>query len=192
MSNLFHFIMEADGDLAEPFDPGAADDAVESEANPPQEEQQSGGDEQPPGGTDDMGGDLAQPFDDSMDEGDMGGEEDTSGEEEQQSEDKKLSEKANSVLNQTLYQKIIGRNKEIEETLESIQQITPVLPFDIVHDNDVSINRLKAALAKGQSYVLEKFVDSKYGENLMFYQKLDALYTLLLNDINKNLKKVKL
>jgi hypothetical protein len=184
--------MEADGDLAEPFDPDSAAEAVESEANPPQEEQQPSGDEQPPSDDSGTGDELAQPFDDSMGEDEMGSEEDTSDEEANQNEDKKLSEKANSILNQTLYQKIIGRNKEIEETLESIQQIIPVLPYDIVEKNDVSINRLKAALSKGQSYVLEKFVDCQYGENLLFYQKLDSLYTLLLDEVNKNLKKVKL
>ena len=95
-------------------------------------------------------------------------------------------------MNQTLYQKLVNRNQEIEDTLNNLQTITPVLPSDIIDENDVSINRLKAALAKGQTYALEKFIDSKYGENLLFYQKLDALYVLLLNEINKNLKKVKL
>lgn len=191
MSNLFHLIMEADGDLVEPFDPGApADDAGGSEAEPSQDNSQPEDAPPPP----DDGGDLAQPFDDSADDGgfgdDGGGEED--GQDQDQHEDQSLSVKANSVLNQTLYQKLVNRNQEIEDTLNNLQTITPVLPSDIIDENDVSINRLKAALAKGQTYALEKFIDSKYGENLLFYQKLDALYVLLLNEINKNLKKVKL
>lgn len=192
MSNLFHLIMEADGDLVEPFDPGApANDAGGSEAEPSQDNSQPEDAPPPP----DDGGDLAQPFDDSADDGGFGGDDgggEDDGQDQDQHEDQSLSVKANSVLNQTLYQKLVNRNQEIEDTLNNLQTITPVLPSDIIDENDVSINRLKAALAKGQTYALEKFIDSKYGENLLFYQKLDALYVLLLNEINKNLKKVKL
>jgi hypothetical protein len=179
--------MEADGDLVEPFDPGAepAPEADQMNAQP---------DAPPPPPIDGGGGDdLSQPFDPSMD--DTGGFDDgmqDDQQQDQQPQDQSLSNKANAVLNQSLYQKLVNRNKEIEDTLENIQTITPVLPREIIDENDISINRLKAALEKGQSYALEKFVESKYGENLLFYQKLDALYVLLLNEINKNLKKVKL
>lgn len=188
MSNLFHLIMEADGDLVEPFDPGSAD--AGSEAEPSQDNSQPDDAPPPTDGGDDS---LAEPFDDTLGEDDYGGEEgDQENGDQNQQENQALSVKANSVLNQSLYQKLISRNKEIEDTLENLQTITPVLPYDIIQDNDVSVNRLKAALAKGQSYALDKFIDSKYGENLLFYQKLDALYVLLLNEINHNLKKVKL
>ena len=71
MSNLFHLIMEADGDLVEPFDPGApADDAGGSEAEPSQDNSQPEDAPPPP----DDGGDLAQPFDDSTDDGGFGDE----------------------------------------------------------------------------------------------------------------------
>ena len=188
MSNLFHLIMEADGDLVEPFDAGAAADAVESEAEP----QEAQPDDTPPAGGND---ESLPPFDDSGDEG--GDESYDSYDDENQDgdskpEEQKLSDKANNVLNQTLYQKMITRNQEIEDTLTNLQTVSPALPYDIVKANEISVNRLKAALAKGQSYTLEKFVESKYGENLLFYQKLDALYVLLLNEINSNLKKVKL
>ena len=189
MRNLFHIIMEADGDLVEPFDAGAAANEIESEAEPPQQGNQSN-DEPPPPGDDDR---LAQRFDDSAESGygeEEGSEEE--GDSEGEPKEEKLSEKANAVLNQSLYQKLVTRNKEIEDTLENLQTITPVLPYDIISSNDLSINRLKAALVKGQSYAVDKFIDAKYGENLLFYQKLDALYVLLLNDINRNLKKVKL
>ena len=186
--NLFHFIMEADGDLVEPFDPGAeaTPGADQVDAQPQ--------DAPPPPPIDDAGGgDLTQPFDASMD--DTGGFDDgmqNDQQQDQQPRDQSLSNKANAVLNQSLYQKLVNRNQEIEDTLDNIQTITPVLPREIIDENDISINRLKAALEKGQSYALEKFVESKYGENLLFYQKLDTLYVLLLNEINKNLKKVKL
>lgn len=186
MSNLFHLIMEADGDLVEPFDPGAE---TGSEA-PPQEAQP---DSAPPpidGGGNDGG--LVQPFDDTADDSNIFDDGNQDQGQQNLEEDQHLSEKANNVLNQALYQKLVNRNQEIEDTLNNIQTITPVLPYDIIQDNDISINRLKAALAKGQSYALERFIDSKYGENLLFYNKLDALYVLLLNEINKNLKRVKL
>lgn len=190
MSNLFRMIMEADGDLVEPFDPGAGGDAA-PEADPTQNAQPE--DAPPPPPLDNSGGgDLSQPFDDSFGDGGFGGEENQNGQDQDQQQDQSLSIKANAVLNQSLYQKLVDRNQEIDNTLNNIQMITPVLPREIIDENDVSINRLKAALAKGQSYALEKFIDSKYGENLLFYQKLDALYVLLLNEINKNLKKVKL
>ena len=191
MSNLFQLIMEADGDLVEPFDAGGAAEEVDSQAgDPPAQADQPMDDDLPPEGG---GDDLAQPFDDSTDEGYGDDEEQTDdGNGEEEKEDQKLSTKANSVLNQSLYQKLVARNKEIEDTLENLQTIIPVLPYDIVKDNDTSVNRLKATLAKGQSYAVDKFIDSKYGENLLFYQKLDALYVLLLNEINRNLKKVKL
>ena len=187
MSNLFHLIMEADGDLVEPFDPGAEG----SEAAPPQETQPDSAPPSVEGGTDDGG--LIQPFDANADDSNIF-DDGTQDPNQQQNlkEDQHLSDKANNVLNQALYQKLVNRNQEIEDTLNNLQTITPVLPYDIIEDNDISVNRLKAALAKGQSYALERFIDSKYGENLLFYHKLDALYVLLLNEINKNLKRVKL
>ena len=48
---------------------------------------------------------------------------------------------------------------------------------------------VKSALEAGQNYVIEKFVDTKYGGNLLYYKKLEALYTLLMDKINSNLKK---
>ena len=183
-------IMEADGDLVEPFDPGAGD------ATPGADPTNAQPMDAPPPPMDGGGGGLSQPFDSSFDNGggfDNGmGMQDPNQQQDQQIPDQSLSMKANAVLNQSLYQKLTNRNQEIEDTLDNIQTITPVLPREIIDENDISINRLKAALAKGQSYALNTFVDSKYGENLLFYQRLDALYVLLLNEINKNLKKVKL
>lgn len=103
-------------------------------------------------------------------------------------QDRKLSQKANDALNQKLYQQFVERNSEIEETLENLQAIIPILPYDVVSQNDKSINRLKSALTVAQDYVLNKFVKAGYGENLWEYQRMDALYTLLQNKINKTLK----
>lgn len=190
MRGLFHLIMEADGDPLEAFDPGESMDAPPEEEAPPQEapsEPQQGDDTPPP--PNDEGMDELAGFEDT-DEGDQMGSEDASNDDQTENqEDQKLSEKANSVLNQALYQKLVKRNQQIEETIQNIQQIIPVLPQDIIQSNDVYMTRLKAALEKGQQYSLEKFVDSGYGENALFYEKLDALYTILLNNINHNLKK---
>ena len=84
-----------------------------------------------------------------------------------------------------------ARNKEIEEIIASLKDLIPLLPYEVVKSNDESVNQLKNALQKGQKYVINDFVDSGYGENLLFYQKLDSLYVLLLNQIDKNLKKIK-
>lgn len=191
MQNLFHIIMEADGDPLEAFDPGESTDAAPAEqpAEPAPAPEQ--GDDTPPPPTDEGMDELAG-FDDTA-EGDdqMGGDETSEdGTNDESQEDEKLSEKANSVLNQALYQKMVKRNQDIENTINSIQQIVPVLPYEVIKSNDADLTRLKAALEKGQKYVLEKFVDSGYGENLLYFEKLDALYTLLLNNINRNLKKV--
>ena len=131
--------MEADGDLVEPFDPGApADDAGGSEAEPSQDNSQPEDAPPPP----DDGGDLAQPFDDSADDGGFGGDDgggEDDGQDQDQHEDQSLSVKANSVLNQTLYQKLVNRNQEIEDTLNNLQTITPVLPSDIIDDGKTGL-----------------------------------------------------
>jgi hypothetical protein len=83
---------------------------------------------------------------------------------------------------------MIDRNKEIEDILDNIQRIVPLLPYEVVKQNDGYVNRLRTALDKGKHYAIEKFVDSKYGENLLYFHKLDALYNLLEDEINNNLK----
>jgi len=129
-----------------------------------------------------------------MDSGESSEGEETSGEgggdEEADKQDTKLSTKANDILNQSLYTKFVNRNREIEDIITSIKDTIPLLPNDIIKSNDKSMNQLKAALQKGQEYVINDFVDSGYGENLLFYQKLDSLYVLLLNRIDTNLRKI--
>ena len=100
-----------------------------------------------------------------------------------------MSEKASNILNKTLYDKFIARNKEVEDILSNLQTISSVLPIEVVNQNEKDVNSLKSALEAGQNYVIEKFVDAKYGENVLYFRKLDALYTLLMDRINSNLKK---
>ena len=191
MPDLFQLVMEAEGDLIEPFDAGGPDADVptevpdqqsstdssnmSSEAPPPLNEDE---DMQFPGSDEmGMGGELG---DDGTDDG---------GGEAQSNEEKKISEKANNILNQRLYQQMLDRNSEVEEIINNLQTITPTLPYEIVKQNDVSLNRLKKALTAGQDYVIDKFVNAKYGENLLYFRKLDVLYTAILGEINTNLKK---
>jgi hypothetical protein len=103
-----------------------------------------------------------------------------------------LSEKANNALNQVLYRQLVKRNEDIESTIESIQQVIPVMPHDIIKEIDIPMNRLKAFLENGKQYAINKFVDSSYGENLLYFQKLDASYQILLDELNRGLKKVEL
>ena len=189
-NDLFMMVMEAEGDLVEPFDAGPADTGT----NPTEDDQSSSQGVQP--ATDDIDGppplsegdDIA--FDDGSDES-IGGDVDSMNDEDVENEgDQKLSEKANNILNQQLYQKMLNRNSEIEEIINNLQVLSPTLPYDIVKSNDEHLTKLKSALSTGKSYVIDKFINLKYGENLMFYQKLDSLYVLLLDAIDTNLKQV--
>jgi len=192
MSRFFHLIMEADGDPVEAFDPGPVEEAP---ADPQPAPENSDDGASPPNPVDDSMDELAG-FDDSAPdaEGEPGGDEmsdegDQNGEEE---EPENLSEKANNALNQVLYRQLVKRNEDIESTIESIQQVIPVMPHDIIKEIDIPMNRLKAFLENGKQYAINKFVDSSYGENLLYFQKLDASYQILLDELNRGLKKVEL
>lgn len=194
--NLFYMVMEADGDELTPFDPNMSDDTGNVPTTPAPPDQSS-----PQGADNGSGDDLPPPLNEDSDfqfsdEPDGGANANDNGNQpnDDNTDDKnseKLSEKANNILNQRLYQKMINLNSDTEEIINNLQTITPLLPYEIVKLNDEPLNNLKTALAKGQNYVISQFVDAQYGENLLFYQKLDALYTLLKNSINENLKKIK-
>lgn len=189
--DLFLMVMEAEGDLVQPFD-GGGDAPPEDTAPPEQASPEPDGMDEPPPLADD-GGDM------SFDDGggiDDGGDSTDQATDEDDNEDgtknggEKLSDKANAVLNQKLYQQLLDRNREIEDIVENLQKIVPLLPYEIVKSNDAYVTRLKTALEKGKSYAIDKFIDSDYGENLLFFHKLDALYNLLEDEIDKNLKKL--
>ena len=126
MSNgLFFTVMEAEGDLLQPFDDGGGDAPAEDVA-PPATDNSGGGDDldsPPPLNEDsdmDLSGDMSS---DSLDAGgdDMGGDDSTDSEEDEaDKKDTKLSDKANNILNQQLYQKMVNRNNEIEEIFKNI------------------------------------------------------------------------
>ena len=195
-SNLFLMVMEAEGDLIEPFDGGGTDAPPDTGAAPEQAPQPDGMDEPPPM-ADDNGADTLSGFDNSSDDGGSepdGGDQQDDGSGDQTDDgnanDTKLSDKANAVLNQRLYQQMMDRNQEISDVLENLSKINPVLPYEVIKQNEDSTTKLRAALQKSQDYMLNKFVDSGYGENALFFQKLDALYTILLRSIDANLKKI--
>ena len=75
----------------------------------------------------------------SDDGGDSFGDEEGSNNEEADKKDTTLSDKANNILNQQLYQKMVARNSEIEEILNNIKDIVPLLPYDVVKSNDESV-----------------------------------------------------
>ena len=189
-TGLFYAVMEADGDLLEPFDAAAAEAEVadEQQGQPPEQPPADMGSDSPPdatdmdelGGFDETGGDM---------DGGENGDPNDPNQQGQPQQTRNLSQKANDALNQKLYQQFVERNTAIEETLENLQAIIPILPYDVVQKNDLSINRLKTALTHAQDYVLNKFVKAGYGENLWEYQRTDALYTLLQNKINSVLQK---
>ena len=195
--SLFFAVMEAEGDELQPFDAGSAEvaDAPSEDIAPPATDNSGGGDLGEPPPMDDAGGmDMPEFGGDDMGGGDDMSGGDSSGEnneEEADKEDTKLSDKANNILNQQLYNRMKDRNSEIEEILGNLKELIPLLPYDVVKSNDELVNQLKDALEKGQKYVINDFVDSGYGENQLFYQKLDSLYVLLLNRIDTNLKKIK-
>lgn len=187
--DLFLMVMEAEGDLAEPFDANAPDATPESTTSSPEQAppEPEGMDEPPPLNQDAE----VSPMDADM--ASLGGDESQQDENDDNEDgtkngNEKLSDKANAILNQKLYQQMIDRNKEIEDILDNIQRIVPLLPYQIVKQNDGYVNRLRTALEKGKHYAIEKFVDSEYGENLLYFHKLDALYNLLEDEINNNLK----
>lgn len=191
MRDLFMMVMEAEGDLLQPFDSGEIADTNQQPVEDVTTSQPSGneGFDEPPPLTDD------EDFQYSDDSGNTENVADTNDQTDDDPENKengdKLSEKANNILNQKLYDNMVNRNNEIDEIINNIQRIVPLLPFEVVKSNDEYLNKLKSALSKGRQYVINKFIDAQYGENLLFFEKLDALYTLLLNSIDTNLKKIK-
>lgn len=182
--------MEAEGDMLQPFD-GGSDMGVENV--PDEAPEQSVPDDIPDDGNPpDLSGDEQQlSYDDDTVDETPNDEDDTIPTDEPNEEDGKLSDKANNILNQKLYQQMLTRNSSIEDIIANVHILTPLLPYEVVKCNDSSINRIKNALGEGQKYLINKFVNCKYGENLLFFQKLDTLYTLLLNEIDVNLKKIK-
>lgn len=185
MRDLFTWVMEAEGDELEAFDPGPSDNP----APPDQPEEEA------PAGDEDLVG--APPTSDEMDDMSMDSDEtmngdtsDEGGNEEDQKDDTSATEKASNILNQRLYQQMINRNNDIEAILQNIDKLQSVIPYDVTQAIQPFITDLKQALFTGQGYVINDFVDTAYGENLMYYNKLNALYTALLNSIDSNLKKV--
>lgn len=190
-SDFFYLVMEAEGEEPAPVDggdPPAMDIPADSEA--PSDDL---GADLPPD-MPDMGGDELDFSDDGggtdiADSGDSSSSSsDSEDEKKEKAEEDKISTKTNNILNERLYDQMIHRNKEIEDIVDNLQKISPILPSDVVYENDKSLNQLKQALSKGKSYVIDKFINAEYGENMLFFTKLDSLYVLLMDKINSNLK----
>lgn len=194
-SNLFYMVMEADDEELQPFsmDDVPADDTAPAEDMPNEDTPQEP-DNGPPSLEENTGDALSFPgVDDGGDTTDTNNDEGTGDDNNdnatENNEDEKLSAKANAVLNKDLYDKFIQKNSEIEEVLDNLQKLSAAIPFTIVKEIDTPVIQLKSALDAGKNYVIEKFVDTDYGGNLLYFRKLEALYTLLMDKINSNLKK---
>lgn len=194
-SNLFYMVMEADDEELQPFsmDDVQAEDTAPAEDMPNEDTPQEP-DNGPPSLEENTGDALSFPgVDDGGDTTDTNNDEGTGDDNNdnatENNEDEKLSAKANAVLNKDLYDKFIQKNSEVEEVLENLQKLSAAIPFSIVKEIDTPVIQLKSALDAGKNYVIEKFVDTKYGGNLLYYKKLEALYALLMDKINSNLKK---
>lgn len=190
-NSLFYMVMEAEGDdTLQPFDAGD----TSAEATPPPADNSNGSDDSsaPPAIEDSPNSDTLE-FPSVEDDSGSDSNEDSSNNEddnaEENKEDEQLSTKASNVLNKTLYDQFIKRNQEVEDIISNLQTIASVLPIEVVNENEKDVNRLKAALEAGKNYVIDKFVDTEYGGNMLYFRKLDALYTLLMDRINSNLKK---
>lgn len=192
-NNLFYMVMEAEGDnLLQPFDAGGETSSPEAPTEaPPPDTTSSGDNDNPPPLEETSSADaLSFPGEDGGGENQDTGENTDDGEDnaEENKEDEQLSQKASNVLNKTLYDQFVSRNQEVDDIVNNLQIISAVLPIEIVKENEEDVNKLKSALTAGQNYVIEKFVYAQYGENALYFRKLDALYTLLMDRINSRLK----
>ena len=106
-------------------------------------------------------------------------------------EGENIGEKTNAILNERLYHTLNDRNAGVEATLEQIQAVIPILPYEVVKELDKPLDQLKTALSKGQSYAIDKFLNAEYGENLLFFEKLNSLYVLIEDKIDRIIKKAK-
>ena len=88
-------------------------------------------------GTDDLGGFGT----DDMSGGEETGTDESSNENEDEADQKdtKLSEKANNILNEQLYKRMVARNAEIQEILDQVQNLVPLLPIEVVNDNSMRL-----------------------------------------------------
>lgn len=201
--DLFTIIMEAD-DIPD-FDAGAdlsaaTDTPIEPDATSNPDDGGSGSSEQdaPPemndSGMDDFGFNPDEGGgEDPNETGEDNPTDDTGGNDadEDNVEGKKLGAKTNDILNERLYRRLTERNAEVETDLKQIQQVLSVLPYEIAESDRMErlINQLKTALSKGQSYAIDNFVSSEYGVNLTFFEKLNALYALIEDSIDKEIRK---
>lgn len=126
---------------------------------------------------------------------DMGGMDNPENPDEQNPDDNQegenIGEKTNAILNERLYHTLNDRNTSVESTLEQIQAVIPILPYEVVKELDKPLDQLKTALSKGQSYAIDKFLNAEYGENLLFFEKLNSLYILIEDKIDRIIKKAK-
>lgn len=194
--NFFLYIMEAETELAS-FDGGGGDMSTDPPADDSAPPSDAGADNPPELSMNDDSSDSGglDSFEGSDTSSDMSMDDDmTNGDDnnnDENKEDESMTDKANDILNQKLYEQLCSRNNEIDNILESLQLISPVLTKDTIDENEKYVSKLKAALAKSKDYAINKFIDAKYGENLLFFNEMNLLFTMICDELDKNLKKIK-
>ena len=190
--NLFTFIMEADDIPDFEFDPGdTGGDALPNATGDASPDTPAPASDGPPPEMAEMNDDFnfnPEGEDTGNDMGDMGNSENEENPDDNK-EGENIGEKTNAILNQRLYETLNKRNTEVENTLEQIQSVIPILSYEIVKELDKPLNQLKTALSKGQAYAIDKFLNAEYGENLLFFEKLNSAYILIEDKIDKIIKK---
>lgn len=204
MNNLFVSVMEAEGNELQPF---SSDDNIDNsttnsgdaaeQQSPPQQDQNIG--DTPPELNESNDNNI-QSFDDSNsgdNTTDTGNADDGNNNTDDYNPDddtksnQKISEKANDILNQQLYEQMVSYNNDLDDLLDSLQTIVPVLPFEVVREIDNNTVKLQDTLTTSKNYVINKFINSPYGANLVFFEKVKSLSEILKTQINKCLKQVK-
>lgn len=183
--NLFVAFMEAEGDLLQDFDPEAGDDTMIEDDGSTDEAPAPSNTQQP---MDDL---LSPPTtEDQLTPDDMGMDDESSQDVdgEDQEKDESISKKVSNNLNSELLAKFTEKNEFVEKTIDNLRKLIPLLPAEIVQKVNDNIKTLNNAFEKGKEYVVVKFIDKDYGENLMYFEKLNILYELLLKNINSDIK----
>lgn len=195
MTSLFVSVMEAEGNELQPFSNEVPDEDNVEQSQPVTNNQMDDDSQPPPLQEDDNDLSFSSENDDSDNESiDNDGSDnmemaDDNNKDTSSNQDN-LSKKANNILNQQLYEQMIAYNDDLSSLLDNIQTIIPVLPYETVREIDNYTMKLQETLVTSKNYVINKFINSQYGENLLFFEKLKSLCSILKNQINKNLKQI--
>ena len=177
--DIYKFLFEAPGD--------------EDEATTEAPEETPPADDNPP----DMGDDVAadEPMDDEggldgpPDIGDDFGDEDSftddTGEDTQ---NLTIDEKISSILNVNLYKNYLSLLSDIGTQLNTIKNNIDI--FQAISDKtEETVTAIKNLDKNLRTYMMDTFQDERYENNMLFYNKCKALYKLLNEKFEKDIRK---